>query len=91
MTKLSMDVDWMRATTWGAVLGGVFWAVVVRFSVLKSGPSIGVLLSVAALISLVVISMGVLIYVRMLRRTLGIGMVLAPITGWIAIGIYGLF
>lgn len=89
MTKSSAaDVDWVRSTILGAALGGAFWAVVMRFIVAEGAPPAGTLLGAAALVSIVIIGIGALVYRLTSRTTVGVGIALAPLTGWVAILIY---
>ncbi len=85
----TVPIDWIRATMWGAALGGAFWAVAMRFIVAESSPSLSIVLCVIAFVSSAAIGIGgLMMYGLGGRRTAGAAIALAPLTGWVAILIY---
>ncbi|MDH6196412.1 putative membrane protein [Mycobacterium frederiksbergense] len=89
MTKPSaVSIDWVRAITAGSVLGGVSWAVVMRLMVADGAYCAGTILCIAALLSVVVVGAGGLLHRFSAQRTAGVAIILAPLTGWLAILIF---
>ncbi|MBE5462783.1 hypothetical protein [Mycobacteroides abscessus] len=89
MTKTDAAVvNWAQAIMLCASMGGAFWAVVMRCAVTDGAPPAGTILGVVAFITLILGSIGALVYRLTPRATAGIGIALAPLTGWVAILIY---
>ena len=79
---MARQVDWQRATFVGAVIGGLFWGLAAG-AVLASKASPSAITAICVAAAGMVIA-GVVAYRRSINprnRALGIGLILAPITG----------
>ncbi|MBP2453002.1 hypothetical protein [Mycolicibacterium lutetiense] len=82
------SINWVRATMWGAALGGAFWAIVMRCIVADDGPSSARMLGIVAIVALATVGVGGLVFKFSHWRTAAAAIILAPLTGWVAILIY---
>ncbi|WP_167107163.1 hypothetical protein [Mycobacterium sp. DL592] len=79
---MAREVDWRRATFVGAVIGGLFWGLAAGAVLAsKASPSV---ITVICIVAVGVVIAGAFVFRRSINprnRALGIGLILAPITG----------
>ncbi|WP_204903380.1 hypothetical protein [Mycobacterium riyadhense] len=80
-------VDWVRATFTGAIAGGFLWAIIAKaMSVIEHGHiSTRFFYTFVSQTSLAIVAVGVILFFgtrTSFWRTLALGVILAPLTGW---------
>src|SRR5947209_20591756 len=81
-------IDWIRATFSGAIFGGFLWGIMVKAMFIVKhphGPPTTYLYAFLSSVSIVVFTIGVVLYFsakRSLWRSMAVAIILCPLTGW---------